>query len=230
MASAVGATAPVRRQAADDEQALVERVRRGDPEAFNQLVRRYARRAFAIAYRVLRHTQDAEDLVQDAFMAALDAIGSFDPTRPFAPWFFRIVVNRSLNAASARSTRERHVTVVTVDQLRTNDASAAAADPAESSEIRTRFQAALATLPEHQRLIVELSDIDGRSSTEIGEMLNLPRGTVRWHLHQARKTLRVALASLARLRHPQAVASPRHAPALPVPPVPVPVSRLVLRA
>jgi RNA polymerase sigma-70 factor (ECF subfamily) len=69
-------------------------------------------------------------------------------------------------------------------------------DPAERAEIRERFQHALAALPQHQRLIVELSDIDGRSSTEIGEMLDLPRGTVRWHLHQARKALRIALAAL----------------------------------
>jgi RNA polymerase sigma-70 factor (ECF subfamily) len=151
------------------------------------------RRAFAIAYRILRHTQDAEDLVQDALIAALDGIASFDPSRPFAPWFFRIVVNRALNAASARSTRERHVTVT---NSWSEDVGVVELDPAERSEIRHRFQRALAALPRPQRLIVELSDIDGRSSTEIGEMLDLPRGTVRWHLHQARKTLRLALASL----------------------------------
>jgi RNA polymerase sigma-70 factor, ECF subfamily len=196
---AFGSAVPIRpvrsglNAAPDDEAGLVVRVQRGDREAFDELARRHARRAFAIAYRILRQTQDAEDLVQDAFIAALDGIASFDPTRPFAPWFFKIVVNRALNAASARSTRERHVTVV---QLWNNDAVAVELDPAEQSEIRDRFQKALGALPQQQRLIVELSDIDGRSSTEIGEMLDLPRGTVRWHLHQARKTLRVALASL----------------------------------
>jgi len=192
MAGGVGVAAMVPRVVPDDERALVIRVQRGEQEAFNELAQRYARRAFAIAYRILRHTQDAEDLVQDAFIAALDGIASFDASRPFAPWFFRIVVNRSLNAVSALSTRDRHVTVY---QLWSDDV-AVDCDPAESSEIRTRFQAALGALPKHQRLIVELSDIDGRSSTEIGEMMDLPRGTVRWHLHQARKTLRVALAML----------------------------------
>ena len=192
MAGGVGVAAMVPRVVPDDERALVIRVQRGEQEAFNELAQRYARRAFAIAYRILRHTQDAEDLVQDAFIAALDGIASFDASRPFAPWFFRIVVNRSLNAVSARSTRDRHVTVY---QLWSDDV-VVDYDPAESSEIRTRFQAALGALPKHQRLIVELSDIDGRSSTEIGEMMDLPRGTVRWHLHQARKTLRVALAML----------------------------------
>lgn len=193
MAGGLGSAASVRTHTADDERDLVVRVQRGDEHAFDELARRYARRAFAVAYRILRHTQDAEDLVQDAFIAALDGIGSFDPARPFAPWFYKIVANRALNAASARSTRERHMTVI---ELRTDEAVERSPDPAERSEIRTRFESALATLPRHQRLIVELSDVDGRSSTEIGEMMNLPRGTVRWHLHQARRTLRLALASL----------------------------------
>jgi RNA polymerase sigma-70 factor (ECF subfamily) len=188
----VGAAA-VPNEPRDDDRDLVTRVQHGDRKAFDELARRHARRAFAIAYRILRHTQDAEDLVQDAFIAALDGIGSFDPTRPFAPWFFKIVVNRALNAASARSTRERHVTVT---YLWNNDAATAEFDPAERSEIRYRFRKALDALPRQQRVIVELSDVDGRSSTEIGEMLDLPRGTVRWHLHQARKTLRAALADL----------------------------------
>src|SRR4029450_13209565 len=63
----------------DDERELVIRVQHGDREAFAELARRHARRAFAIAYRILRHTQDAEDLVQDSLLAALDGIGALDP-------------------------------------------------------------------------------------------------------------------------------------------------------
>ena len=181
------------RTAPDDERELVIRVQHGNREAYDELARRYARRAFAVAYRILRHKQDAEDLVQDAFMAALDGIRSFDATRPFAPWFFKIVVNRALNAANARSTREHYVSVI---HRRNDNPVVIETDPAERSEIRTRFRSAIDALPRHQRLIVELADIDGRSSSEIGEMLDLPRGTVRWHLHEARKTLRVALATL----------------------------------
>src|SRR6476619_1701577 len=185
MVGGFGGAAAVPSEPHGDERGLVLRVQQGDRDAFDELARRHARRAFAIAYRILRHTQDAEDLVQDAFIAALDGIGSFDPNRPFAPWFFKIVVNRALNAASARSTRERHVTVT---YLWNTDAVAVEFDPAESSEIRQRFQRALDALAQQQRVIVELSDIDDPASTEIGEMLDLPRGTVRWHLHQARKT------------------------------------------
>jgi RNA polymerase sigma-70 factor (ECF subfamily) len=179
-----------------DEGELVARVQRGDRAAFDVLARRYARRAYEVAYRVLRHRQDAEDLVQDAFMAALDGIATFDTGRPFAPWFFRIVVNRSLNARKARAARERHLRPA---ELREDDAHAAVGGgDVERAEIRERFAAALARLPERQRLIVQLADVDERTSAEIGEMLHLPSGTVRWHLHQARRVLREALAPLKR--------------------------------
>ena len=193
MAGDLGVAVPSPLTVPDDEPGLVVRIQRGDRAAFDALARRYARRAFVVAYRILRHTQDAEDLVQDAFIAALCGIGSFDSARPFGPWFFRIVVNRALNAANARSARDRYATLF---DGRNDHATDADVDPAERSEIRTRFQRAIDTLPRRQRRIVELSDVHGHSSAEIGEMLDLPRGTVRWHLHRARKTLRVTLAPL----------------------------------
>jgi RNA polymerase sigma-70 factor (ECF subfamily) len=179
-----------------DEADIVRRVQRGDRAAFDTLARRYAQRAFEIAYRVLGHRQDAEDLVQEAFMAALDGIETFDATRPFGPWFARIVFNRGLNARRSRSARESHLRA---GELLDDDGQSEAANvPVERSEIMERFAVALGTLPEQQRVIVQLSDVEGRTSSEIGSMLDMPDGTVRWHLHQARKVLRVALEPLRR--------------------------------
>src|SRR5215204_202047 len=72
---------------AHDDVALATRVLDGDATAFDELVRRHMRRAYAVAYRVLRHPQDAEDLVQDAFLLALRKIDTLERGRPFAPWF-----------------------------------------------------------------------------------------------------------------------------------------------
>jgi hypothetical protein len=80
-----------------EERLLIEAVRRGSRPAFDELVRRHMQPAFALAYRILNQREDAEDVVQEAFMAALAAIDSFDEQRAFAPWFSRIVVNRALN-------------------------------------------------------------------------------------------------------------------------------------
>jgi RNA polymerase sigma-70 factor (ECF subfamily) len=177
----------------DDDAALAERVRGGDAAAFDTLVTRYMRRAFTVAYRLMGQREDAEDLVQEAFMAVLQRIGTFEAGRPFAPWFFRILVNRGLNARKSRSLRS-------VDAI---PETAAARGPspereAERTELRERLKSAMATLPERQRVIVELFDLEGFAGPEIAEILEISDGTVRWHLHEARKTLKKALAPYER--------------------------------
>lgn len=189
--SSYGDRRPTASDEAVDETRLVEAVRRGDAAAFDILVRRYLRRAHAVAFRLLGHHEDAEDLVQDAFMTALEKIDTFQLGRPFGPWFFRILTNRGHNLRAARA---RRTTVPIPD-----DAAApirSPSDDAARAELRDRLGAALAELPERQRLIVQLFEIDGFSGAEIAEILGIPPATVRWNLHQARKKLRTALAPL----------------------------------
>ena len=174
-----------------DEVALIGRVQSGDAAAFDELVRRYLRRGFTVAYRVLRQREDAEDLVQEAFMVVLEKIDTFDARRPFGPWLYRIVVNRALNARRARTLRRTDPLPV---EMATPEESPATA--LERREVGERFAKALASLPERQQLIVCLFELDGFSSVEIGGMLNLPEGTVRWQLHEARGALRKLLAPL----------------------------------
>ncbi len=176
----------------DDEAKIVARVQRGDREAFGALVRGYAQRAYAVAYCVLQHREDAEDVVQESYIAALDAIDTFERGRPFAPWFLRIVLYRSMNARKARGVRERHSMAEVPDV----GGGVAEMSGPERSEVRARFAAALEELPEQQRLVVQLADVDGYSSQDIGVMLDMPSGTVRWHLHGARAALRRVLAPL----------------------------------
>lgn len=177
----------------DDEHGLVERVRRGDPGAFDSLVSQYMRRAFAVAYRLLGNREDAEDLVQETFMAVLRKIDSFERGRAFSPWFFRILVNRGLNARKSRALR-------TGDELPEHaaDGGASPERAAEQAELRARLRTALNGLPERQRVIVELFELEGFSGPEIAEILEISDGTVRWHLHEARRTLRQVLAAYER--------------------------------
>jgi RNA polymerase sigma-70 factor (ECF subfamily) len=175
---------------------LVSRVQRGDREAFDALARRYAKRAFAVANRLLQNVADAEDVVQDAFIAALNGIESFDSARPFGPWFMRIVVNKGLTALRSRAADSRHVRDA---ELTENDAVSPSSESVrERAEIRERFRAALQLLPERQQLVVQLADVEGFTSAEIATQLAIPSGTVRWLLHEARETLRGALAPLRR--------------------------------
>ncbi len=170
---------------------LVERVRAGDAEAYGELVRRHMRRAFSIAYRILEHREDAEDVVQEAFLRALERFGSLEPRRPFAPWMYRIVVNGALNYRRARSVRR---TEAIPEDVRADGTPPDGA--AERAELRRRLKQATASLPERQRTIVQLVELEGFTSAEAAEIMGLSDGTVRWHLHQARRTLREALAPL----------------------------------
>jgi RNA polymerase sigma-70 factor, ECF subfamily len=181
----------VLRAEAEVDALLVERVLRGDGEAYGELVARHMRRAFSIAWRILEHREDAEDAVQDAFIRALEGLGTLDTGRPFRPWFHRIVVNQALNLRRRRSVRA-------TAQL-PGDAMATTPSPerdAENAALRGHLRRALDRLPERQRTIVQLADLEGMNSSEIAEILDLSAGTVRWHLHQARQTLRAELSTL----------------------------------
>jgi RNA polymerase sigma-70 factor, ECF subfamily len=170
---------------------LAARVRRGDMDAYGELVRRHMRRAFSIAYSVLRHREDAEDVVQEAFMRTLERIDQLDETRPFHPWFYRIVVNGAISYRRARSLRA-------TQRVAADDAVATGPAPdrdAARSELRERLLSALDALPEQQRTIVLLADVEELNSTEIAAILEMPAGTVRYHLHRGRRALRAALAS-----------------------------------
>ena len=176
-----------RAAARERDAALVARVRSGDRTAFDGLVHAYMRQAFQVAYRVVGHREDAEDLVQEAFLAAYQYLDSYDATRPFGPWLMRIVLNRGANLRRSRARRE---TEPEVDAVST---APSALDESERAEARVVLERAMATLSERQRMIVTLFDVDGMTSTEIGELLDLSAGTIRWHLHEARRTLRAAL-------------------------------------
>jgi RNA polymerase sigma-70 factor, ECF subfamily len=175
------------------DEELVERVRVGDQDAFSALVARHMERAFRIAFRLMGHREDAEDLVQESFLAVLEKIDTFESGRPFTPWFNRIVVNRGLNAREARSVRR-------MEQI-PESAAAEGNSPAlhaERVDLRERIDAAIAALPDRQRAIVQLFELEGFTGAEIAEMLGISAGTVRWHLHEAKRTLREALAPLER--------------------------------
>jgi RNA polymerase sigma-70 factor (ECF subfamily) len=187
-ASPEASAAELRRAALARDAELIRRVRAGDGTAFDALVAAYMRPAFQMAYRVVGHREDAEDLVQESFLAAYQYLDSFDVERPFGPWLNRIVLNRGANLRRSRMRRQTEPEVETVSPA------PSALDESTRTEARELLTRALATLSERQRMIVTLFDVDGLTSTEIGERMELAPGTVRWHLHEARRVLRGVLA------------------------------------
>ena len=171
--------------------------------AFEPLVEKYRQRVYRLAYNVLRDREEAWDVAQDAFIRAYQALPNFRGQSAFYTWLFRIVMNVAADRARQRAARGRAFGTdavpeeewdrVMVDQRPGEESPDQAAARAEQ---RARIRQALATLPEHHRTIIMLSDLEGLSYREIADVLAIPMGTVMSRLHNARRRLRDALGPL----------------------------------
>jgi RNA polymerase sigma-70 factor, ECF subfamily len=155
------------------EPALVRAAQRGSSEAFAELFRRHWPRAHRAAWLVVHDATAAEDVAQEAFLAAVRSLHRFDRKRPFGPWLHRIVVNRAIDYARAREGR-REVTGAAIEPAAVDVPSA------PSDEVL----AALAALPPEQRAVIVLRHLLGFTPGEIATALGLARGTVNSRLRR----------------------------------------------
>lgn len=170
------------------DRELVRRARDGDASAFGTLVRRYQRPAYAVALSVVGKHEDAEDAAQEGFLVALERLEECRNPDRFGGWLLTIVRNRSKNLIRRESLRETdEVPPGARSSMPTPDR------VTEAAELRGLLEEAMQELSEVQREIVMLHDLEGWKHREIAERLDLPPGTVRSHLHFARKALREAL-------------------------------------
>lgn len=172
----------------DAELAALAQV--GDREAFGELVQRYAGQARRVARTVLNDPDEADDAAQDGFLSALRHLGRFDPSRPFGPWLLRIVAN-----AAADRGRRRRVRMAEPLAPQLAQEGPTPDEAADVSALHDALRRALQQLPERQRVAVVLFDVEGYSHREIGEILDVPDGTVRSDVFHGRRTLREALGA-----------------------------------
>lgn len=175
----------------DSDAQLVGRARDGDAGAFEALVHRHLRAAYAVSLAELGNVADAEDALQDAFVTALERLDECRQPDRFEAWLVQIARNR------ARDLRRRR-TIRLASPLEAAETRASGSSPsadAERADLRERLQAALGHLSEVQREVVLLHDMEGWKHREIAEVLGLPEGTVRSHLFHARRALRARLGS-----------------------------------
>jgi len=186
-----------------EDAELIEQVKDGQSEAFGRLVDKYQDRVFNTCWRICGHLEDARDATQEAFLKAFENISTFHQRSGFYTWIFRIAVNLALS--HRRQVARRHT--VSLDQAtgpvgsqaedlarRVQDASAN--DPAEradQAELQGLLSRALQELDDDQRAVVVLRDIEGLDYQEIGDILEVPPGTVKSRLHRGRMALREAI-------------------------------------
>jgi RNA polymerase sigma-70 factor (ECF subfamily) len=169
-----------------EDAVLVGRALQGDAGAFEELVRRYMRTAHAVALAVVKEPADAEDVCQDAFIRALERLEDCRNPARFGAWFLRIVRNRAHSVRRYLGVRE----AAPLDALPLSSDGPSPQRETERSQLRSDLLEALADLTEVQRQVVLLHDLEGWKHREIGELMDLPEGTVRAHLFHARRALR----------------------------------------
>lgn len=184
---------------------LIEKIKEGQTEVYGKLVLKYQDRVFNACWRICGHLDDARDFTQEAFVKALENIDSFRAQSGFYTWIFRIAVNLTLSGRRKDAKRR----MASLDQIAEVSGTQAAElvgstidqdddgpmDAAGRVDARQAILSALNTLDEDQRAVIVLRDIEGMDYHEVGEILDLPAGTVRSRLHRGRMALRAAFLS-----------------------------------
>ncbi|MGE5926777.1 MAG: sigma-70 family RNA polymerase sigma factor, partial [Gemmatimonadota bacterium] len=179
--------------------------RTGHEPAYRELIRRYERPIFSLVFRMVRDRELAEDLAQETFVKALNAIESYRPEFKFSSWIFKIANNAAIDHL-----RRRELDTLSLDgspHAETPEAMAATAlqignrlesplEAVEAKELGGAIEAAIGQLRPEYRSCILLRHVEGRAYEEIAEILNLPLGTVKTYIHRARNELRQSLAHL----------------------------------
>src|SRR5438874_1425390 len=169
------------------ERAWVRGARAGSATDLEALFREHWPRAYRAAYLVVHDAAAAEDIAQEAFLAALRALDRFDRRRPFGPWLHRIVVNRAIDWARARTLRAEISDDGTIERAATQDRRGATDSDADA------LAAGLAALSPEHRAVIVLRHLLEYTPGEIAELLELPRGTVNSRLRRGLDALREAI-------------------------------------
>ena len=184
-----------------EEAELVARLRAGDDDAYATLVKQQAGRMLAVARRMLGSEEDAQDVVQEAFLSAFKAIDRFEGTSRLSTWLHRIVVNAALMKIRASKRRpetpieellptfleDGHLAVMPAEWKKT------AQDVLESKETRAMVRGLIDELPELYRNVLLLRDIEGLDTKETADLLEVSPNAVKIRLHRARLALRTLL-------------------------------------
>lgn len=187
------------------ERSLIERLRDGDPGAFEAMVRRYGTQMLAVARRLVRNEDDAREVVQEAFLQAFRALDDFRADAKLSTWLHRIVVNTGLMRLRSSSRRPEgfiddllpdfdttghHANPVTPIPMTVEDA-------IERQEVRVRVRAAVAQLPDAYRAIIVLRDFEDLTTDEAATALGISENAAKIRLHRARQALGTLLRAAA---------------------------------
>ena len=189
-----------RRSEARYDHALIERAKRGESQAFRELVERHQRRTLTLAMALVRDEQDAREVVQEAFLRVHRGLESFQGSSSFFTWLYRIVTNLSIDLMRRPARRETEVEAY-LDQIDEHDipflSRIDGADPFDAvrrQEIAKRIERSLAELPPYHRGVIVMREVHGMTYEEMAEAMGVSKGTIMSRLFHARQKLQRTLA------------------------------------
>jgi RNA polymerase sigma-70 factor (ECF subfamily) len=188
-----------------DDRELAAFAAKGREGAYRELLSRYERPVFSLIYRMVRDRALAEDLSQEAFVRAFNAIGSYKTSYKFSNWIFKIANNHTIDHL-----RKRRLDTVSIDgsphastaeeasqsRLVVESTDETPLQFVENKELGSQIEAAISELREEYRTVILLRHVEGYAYEEISEIMDLPLGTVKTYLHRARNELKKRLAHL----------------------------------
>lgn len=173
------------------EKRLIKQAQRGDTAAFEALVQEHGLYVYNLALRIMRHPQEAEDLAQEAFLRAWQALPRFRAEARFTTWLYRIVTNLCYNRLPQL---KRELNVLNgLDEVLLGDERQNTGRAYLNEEMRRDIHAAIDNLADSYRLLITLRHLQGLSYAEIAEVTGMPLGTVKTGIYRARRQLREAL-------------------------------------
>lgn len=188
---------PKAEEALNPDADLIEACRQGNEAAFQELVELYRSRVASIAYQILGNYEDARDVTQEVFIKLHRGIATFDPSKKFFTWLYRLTINAAIDYLRARRRRsyesslddfsDQYQNIPTPEQE-------SITYEMERRELRQIFIDLANTLNPKQRAAFVLCDLQGFSADEVAQILDCPKVTLRWYLHEARKRIRQAIA------------------------------------
>jgi len=185
---------PVRRIPPDtlSDEDIVARIRAGELDQFELLMRRHNTRVFRAARAIVRDASEAEDVMQDAYVRAYEHLGQFEGRARFSTWLTRIAVHEAL-ARVRRGKRHDSLDIVPEGPVMSTPSSSSPEQQTSDVEMRSLLEAAVGRLPEDFRSVFILRAVEGMSSAEVAECLDIPEDTVKTRLHRARSRLQEML-------------------------------------
>lgn len=182
-----------------DEQALLNQVKRGNVQAFSALVNMYRERVLRLAFHLVGSYEDAEDVAQETFVRAYFSMNKYDPTRPFAPWIYRIATNLCMDNLRRRKARPQQVELPPhMELFNSEEEKESPEELILRDETHSQVLDAIQELPENYRAVLVLRYFEDLPYSEIAQILGTSEANVQMRLSRARQRLRERLKNIAR--------------------------------